>query len=1260
MKNRVIAATFVAFALMATPAFAESPWWHLTTGSRPTYLPLPCHPALPAATGKYKDSECTEHISKKEEEKKEGAGFEQGTGQIVVNVSNLGDAPTSKTACEKVATRETGKYSDAACTEEEPAAKGEYEIEQTPVVVSDRLPEGLRATSIEANGLTCSLAKLDCVLESAAAPYSQLEMRINVVVESAAPGQVQEASVSGGGAPAVSVSHELTVSSSPTPFGLSDFQVAPEEEGGAPDTQAGSHPFQTTFTLALNQGGFTNALGLPEVLPAGFPKDLRVRLPEGLVGNPTPFKRCSLAQFFHQPSPTCPAQTALGVALITFNEASNLGLDKLPEAVYNLEPQTGEPARLGFLVTPNAPVFIDAAVRSGQDYAIESIAANITQTVGFISSEVVIWGVPGDSRHDASRGGGCLHPEGQSVCQSPLEESNPPPFFEMPTSCQGPLRSSVHGDSWAEPLSTEALEAQEPLATSETPALDGCNRLPFEPSIAVKPDGEAASSPSGLTVDVHNPQEESLNAEGLGEADVKDITVALPVGVQLNPSAADGLQACTQGEVGFTGFAELDPTNEPGVQTPQFTPEVFNPATGKNEVTSCPSSAKIATATVHTPLLSNELKGAVYLASPQNFSVLSGAPKENPFQSLVAMYLIVKDPVSGVIVKLAGSVSLNPIDGQITATFANSPQAPFEDAELHFFGGERAPLATPAHCGTYTTNASFTPWSAPPGGTSSSSTSAQSHFEIDSGPGGSPCASALPFNPSLSSQTTNINAGGFTPLSTTLSRPSGDQNIQSVTLHYPAGLSGLLSGVKLCGEAEANAGTCGPESQIGETIVSVGIGGEPFTVTGGKVYITGPYEGAPFGLSIANPAAAGPFDLQEGRPVVVRAKIEVNPTTAALTITTNSGEQPNHIPTIIEGFPLQIQHVNVLINRPGFTFNPTNCNPTKITGTINSAEGASSPVEVPFQVTNCTALKFTPKFAVSTSGKTSKSLGASLTATVSEPAGSMGTQANIAKVKVELPKQLPSRLTTLQKACTAAQFESNPAGCPSESDIGHAKVITPLVPVPLEGPVYFVSHGGEAFPSLEIVLQGYGVKIVLVGTTFISKSGITSTTFKVVPDQPFNSFSLTLPEGKFSALAANGNLCSEQSALKMPTEFVSQAGGEPLKQNTTIAVTGCKPAITVVSHSVKGHTATLQVSVPSAGRLTASGKGLIAPSGASKATKSTSSATGATLTVKLTLSKAEQAFLKKHHARRLKAKIKLTFTPKKGGKLRTSTTVFIG
>ena len=313
--------------------------------------------------------------------------------------------------------------------------------------------------------------------------------------------------------------------------------------------------------------------------------------------------------------------------------------------------------------------------------------------------------------------------------------------------------------------------------------------------------------------------------------------------------------------------------------------------------------------------------------------------------------------------------------------------------------------------------------------------------------------------------------------------------------------------------------------------MSVGVGGHPYTVTGGKDYLTGPYNGtsgctvgeagcAPFGLTFEVPAKAGPFDLantKDNHPpcdcIVVRGKVEVNPLTAALTITSNPPGTPDAIPTSIEGIPLEIQDVNATTTRADFQFNPTNCSKMQAVGTLHSSVGGTDTVGVPYQVTNCGALKFGPKFAVSTSGKTSRANGASLAVKLTYPSAPFGSQANIARVKVELPKQLPSRLTTLQKACTNATFEADPARCPAASIVGHAKAITPLIPVPLEGPAYFVSHGGEAFPSLVLVLQGYGVTIDLVGTTFIDKAGITSSTFKTVPDQPVNTFELTLPGG---------------------------------------------------------------------------------------------------------------------------------------------------
>ena len=280
----------------------------------------------------------------------------------------------------------------------------------------------------------------------------------------------------------------------------------------------------------------------------------------------------------------------------------------------------------------------------------------------------------------------------------------------------------------------------------------------------------------------------------------------------------------------------------------------------------------------------------------------------------------------------------------------------------------------------------------------------------------------------------------------------------------------------------------------------------------------------------------------------------LNPETAAVSIPAGAADQ---IPHIIDGIVIHVRDIRVYIERNNFMINPTNCNQMNFASTVigGGANPTNTAGEDPvttndsFQLANCQNLKFAPKFSVSTSGKTSKADGASLTAKLTYPTGSLGQDANIKEVKVDLPKQLPSRLTTLQKACTAAQFNTNPAGCPAASNIGHAKAITPILPVPLEGPVYFVSHGGEAFPSLEIVLQGYGVTIDLTATTFISKSGITSSTFHTVPDQPVTSFEITLPEKQYSALAANGNLCS---LTKTTT----------VKKKVTVRVKGHKRTVT--------------------------------------------------------------------------------------------------
>jgi hypothetical protein len=1068
----VAVATLLSMFFGLAQAFATEPWWHVNAiSASPTHA--------------------------------------DGEGQVVLEVSDLGDA--------------------------------RVDAETDPVKIVDRLPAGVEPTAIYPGGggsvnigavvipnfVNCSFAgqTVTCTFTGPVPlfAYERLIVAVLVKFKPGSGGGVNEVSVSGGDAPSVLSRHALALSETASAFGVENYELTPEEEGGALDTQAGSHPFQLTTTLTINTKNESyikedtgqKFIGpVQEVQPLVFTKDLRFNLPAGLVGNPTPLPKCSMYQFTTTAGAGCPLNTVVGVASPTVTEVPFVGIEHVPFTssypLLSLQPSVGEPARFGFFSLAG-PVILDTSVRTGSDYGVVVTVPDIPQRAEFIGSQVTFWGVPADPRHDQARGITCLQgvesffSTGQEG-SCPVNEK-PQPLLDLPTSCTGPLNTNVEADSWAVPGQFSAPERYSSAnALGEAYGQDGCNRLNFEPSITVAPDGQQASTPTGLTVGVHVLQESSLNPTGLAESAVKDTTVTLPAGVALNPAGADGLQACGESEIALESPSEQ----------------------------SCPEAAKVGTVEIHTPLLPNPLVGAAYLATQD----------ANPFGSLVALYIVAYDPVSGVRVKLAGEVKPDPVTGQLVSTFDNTPQLPFEELNLHFFGGSRAPLGTPALCGGYTSTASIEPWSG------NEPVDSSSEFKITSGPNGSPCSNPLPFDPSLTTGSLNIQAGAFTPFTMTMSREDGNQNLDAIQLKMPSGLLGTLSSVKLCEEAQANAGTCGPESLIGETTVSVGLGGNPYTVKGGKVYITGPYKGAPYGLSIVNPAKAGPFNLGE---VIVRAKIEVNPTNAALTITSDA-TGPYAIPQLIDGIPLQIKNVNVSINRPDFTFNPTNCAPQEIGGGLTSSQGTVSTLHVPFQVTNCAILKFKPIFSVSTNGKTSRANGASLNVKLTYPKAPFGTQANIGKVKVDLPKQLPSRLTTLQKACPAGTFEANPAACPPDSRIGSATATTPVLPVHLEGPAYFVSHGGQKFPELIVALSGEGVTVYLHGETFISPAGITSSTFRTIPDVPIGVFELKLPQGPDSALAANGNLCA--SKLAMPTIFVG-ANGVSLKQSTPITVTGC-------------------------------------------------------------------------------------------------------
>jgi NHL repeat len=911
------------------------------------------------------------------------------------------------------------------------------------------------------------------------------------------------------------------------------------------DTQAGSHPFALTVKFTLKSNPFEG------LLQSQYAKDVAVNLPSGFAGSIVSVPQCPMSRLVTE-LVGCPTSSQVGTVVVN---VGTFGQRRYPAPVYNMVPSDRGTAELAFPVLFVAqPVIV--SVRTDGDYGIVSMTKDISQFVPFSGLTITLWGVPGDPRHDSERytpssGSayfGVRHPGDVNVVReqgssslkfvngkgeqmpSGFERGEPLPasgslgaYLTNPTKC-GPsgVDASIVTDSWSDPGPFNPVnhrpESSDPrwvqASTGMYPGgITGCNKMRFNPSITVTPDTAKANSPSGYAINVHVPQD--TEPGDLASPTLKNAVATLPQGLAINPGAADGLRACTDNGSEPAG----SPGNELGF--------------GSEAEPACPAASQIGSVELRTPLLPEILYGQVYLSADHSGSTYG-------------VFIVIRG--EGLLVKLRATTVANPATGQLTATFDNNPELPFSDFTLHFYGGPRAVFVNPAGCGPATTTTDLTSWASEPGGLPDQTPS--STFDVSFDGNGAPCPSPQPFAPSFTAGTTSIQAGGFSPLVSTFSRRDEDQLVNHVQLTAPVGLLGTLRGVPLCREPQAAEGTCPSSSQIGHTVVGVGSGAAPLYLPQpgepeNPVYVTGPYKGAPFGLTFVVHAIAGPYNLGN---VVVRAAINVDPSTSALTVTSDP------LPTIIDGIPVQVKSVNVVIDREHFIFNPTDCEPSRVLGSMTSRQGSTVNLSSPLQVTGCGDLKFEPEFKVSTSGHPSRADGTSLDARVSFAADALGKQANIAKVKVELPKQLPSRLATLQKACPAQTFESNPAACNPASAIGVAKAVTPTLPGVLSGPVYFVSHGGQAFPNLIVVLQGEGVRANLVASTFISKAGVTSSTFSNIPDVPVNSFELYLPAGPYSALTALAKPC--KAKLVMPTTFTAQ-NGIVLHQNTPIAVTGC-------------------------------------------------------------------------------------------------------
>ena len=1098
----------VLMLVCAVPALA-GPWWRLSARAAPTNLP-------PGQTG-----------------------------LIDVAADDLGDAGI------------TGATHEITLEDVLPAGLAVSD----PAAINAHRARAGRLGSVEEKELwSCSVAherEVACSTTLAIPPYELLEMEIPIQVRAPAgtlTTLTNQASVQGGEAEtgasvtAASLTRPVKVSDEPVSFGVEEhgYSITPENEQAELDTQAGAHPFQLTSTVNFNQNlQEIQETGEKQIVAPGapgLPKDLSFQLAPGLLGNITATERCSELDFSALKSEgnSCPASSAVGVATVTVLEPSRAKYITKAVPLFNLEPERGEPARFGFEAV-RVPVLLDASVRTEGDYGVTVTVKDATEAAQVLGAQITFWGSPDNEAHDQSRGWACLREGAEAyegeTCQAPKPRSTIP-FLTLPTSCTGTLSSLMGGESWA----GEELQGEYTFQNSLGAALEHleeCPALPFKPSLSIQPEQPAeegmrqeqtttASTPTGLDADVEVAQQGTLTEGQQADADVQRATVTLPEGMLLNPGAANGLEACSEAQIGYLGQGAASDPLSPGA------PEPLRFSTAK---AACPVASKVGTVSIRTPLLTEELKGSVYLATPAP----NGQAGQNPFNSLVALYILAENETLGLRVKLAGQGELNEQTGQITTSFQNTPQVPFEELKLNLFGGPHGSLTTPPLCGSYSATTSFTAWSGATGAPAS-----EPPFQITSGPGGGACPTGqLPFTPSFQAGSTSNQAGAFTDFNLQINNPDGDQPLSALTMHLPGGVAALLSQVMPCPEPQAAQNQCGPESLIGHSTASAGLGPDPVQLPG-NVYLTGPYEGAPFGLSVVTPAVAGPFNLGN---VTVRSRINVDPHTAQVTVTSDP------FPTFIKGVPAQLKQISVTVNRPDFEYNPTSCNPMRIEGTLTGARGAASNISSPYQVANCQDLLFKPGVSAQTQGKTSKAAGASLALQFTSHTG----EAHVAKTILTIPAVLPARLTTIQKACIAATFEADPAACPEGSDIGTAVVHTPVLKSPLTGPIYLVSHGNAAWPDAELVLQGEGITVILDGQTAIKK-GVTTSSFLAVPDTPFETVEATLPEGAHSALTTNlpfkdhYSLCGQH--LTIPTALTGQ-NGTAVAENVKVAVQGC-------------------------------------------------------------------------------------------------------
>jgi hypothetical protein len=860
---------------------------------------------------------------------------------------------------------------------------------------------------------------------------------------------------------------------------FSKFGIA-SATAGLSTTQAGAHPdFTTTIEMNTNPAEPSDAAGLKP--PYGNVKDILVSLPPGLLANLNAVDTCSTVTFVtaFATAGGCPASSQVGIAAVRPYGLSGAGSTKglLASSIYKME-ATGadEVARFGFYVT-TVPAFIGVHIRSDSDYGATAEVSGIL-TSRLVSVSTTFWGVPAATSHNTQR----LTPvEGNNgATESPSRPFGraPEPLMTNPTSCGHPLQVGFEADSYQEPGAFRSTSA--PLSE-----ITGCPNLSFEPGFSLTPSTREAAAPSGADATLTIPQNENVN--GLATSHLRNTVVRLPEGVTIAAGAADGLEGCSEAQVGY---------------------KVSPPP-----VASCPEGSKIASVEIDSPALSRPIKGAVYQRTPE--------PGHLTRAWLVADEL-------GVHVKIPGEFQLDSSSGRITSLFLDTPQVPVRQFELHFKGGPRGVLATPAACGTYQSEYRLTPWS----GGADAEGNAPMTFDQRCGMGG--------FSPELTAGTTNPTAGAFSSFVTDLIRESGEQNVAGLSISPPPGLLANLAGVEICGDAAAPTGNCPAGSQVGITSVATGPGTSPLWIPQpGKeptaIYLAGPYKGGPYSLVVKTPAQAGPFDLGD---VVVRVALHVDPETVRVSAVSDP------LPQILEGIPVSYRTIHVDLNRSHFALNPTSCDPMKVTGTATSAQGSAAALASRFQAGSCASLGFKPKLQLRLKGGTKRGANPALRATLTMPKHG----ANVARAQVGLPHSEFLDQAHIRTVCTRVQFAADK--CPRASIYGRARAFTPLLDKPLEGPVYLRSSSHE-LPDLVADLRG-DIRVVLAGRIDSKRGGI-RTTFAAVPDAAVSKFVLEMQGGKKGLLVNSTNLCAQ--ANRAAVSFDGQNG--KVADSTPVLANSC-------------------------------------------------------------------------------------------------------